>query len=151
MIKYTGYAITFSEVPDEVSLCIEISNCPGKCVGCHSPYLREDIGKDLECDMPEILKNNTGNATCVCFMGEGNDQNALGRCIQMAKTAGFKTCLYLGRDDMNVASRYNLDYIKIGEYIQENGGLNHTETNQRFYRIDRVPVDITNRFWRKGE
>ena len=56
MIKYTGCAVTFSEVPDEVSLCIEISNCPGHCAGCHSPYLREDTGRDLEKDLPQLFE-----------------------------------------------------------------------------------------------
>ena len=27
-MKYTGTEITFAEVPDEITLCINISNCP---------------------------------------------------------------------------------------------------------------------------
>ena len=27
MLKYVDTMVTFSEVPDEISLCIEISNC----------------------------------------------------------------------------------------------------------------------------
>ena len=44
MLKYVNTEITFSEVPDEITLCINISNCPCHCKGCHSPYLAEDIG-----------------------------------------------------------------------------------------------------------
>ena len=46
-MKYCETAITFSEVPDEVTLCINISNCPCHCKGCHSAYLAEDIGEEL--------------------------------------------------------------------------------------------------------
>ena len=47
MIKYKETQVTFSEVPDEISLCINISNCPHRCKGCHSPYLQEDVGYEL--------------------------------------------------------------------------------------------------------
>ncbi|MBR3739486.1 MAG: anaerobic ribonucleoside-triphosphate reductase activating protein [Clostridia bacterium] len=149
MIKYDGYAITFTEVPDEVSICINITNCQGNCKGCHSPHLREDIGENLEADLPKILEDNKENATCVCFMGEGNDPYALGKCILMAKLAGYKTCLYSGRNDVAIAYQYSLDYIKYGEYIEEKGGLNQETTNQRFSQIKHFPVDMTYRFRRR--
>ena len=47
MLKYVETAITFSEVPDEITLCINISNCPCHCKGCHSQYLWEDKGTIL--------------------------------------------------------------------------------------------------------
>ena len=47
MLKYTDSQITFSEIPDEITLCINISNCPFKCKGCHSKELWEDVGKEL--------------------------------------------------------------------------------------------------------
>jgi len=36
-LKYTGYAVTLAEVPEEISLTITISNCAFRCHGCHSP------------------------------------------------------------------------------------------------------------------
>ena len=39
--------VTFSEFPNEISLCINISQCPCNCPGCHSSYLAEDIGEPL--------------------------------------------------------------------------------------------------------
>ena len=50
MLKYVDTKVTFAEVPDEISLCINISNCPNHCEGCHSPYLAEDIGTELTKD-----------------------------------------------------------------------------------------------------
>ena len=45
MPKYIDARVTFSEVPDEISLCISITGCPYRCFSCHSPHLREDIGE----------------------------------------------------------------------------------------------------------
>ena len=69
MLKYTTNLVTFSEVPDEISLCINISNCPHHCPSCHSPELRGDIGEPLtETVIEDLLTSNRG-VTCVCFMG----------------------------------------------------------------------------------
>ena len=45
MLKYVDTLVTFSEIPDEITLCINISNCPCKCPGSHSSYLAQDIGE----------------------------------------------------------------------------------------------------------
>ena len=47
MLKYTTAQVTFRELPDEVTLCINISNCPIHCPECHSKELWGDIGTDL--------------------------------------------------------------------------------------------------------
>ena len=48
MLKYVGYDIVFQEIPDQVTLAINLSLCPNHCVGCHSPYLRNDVGNVLD-------------------------------------------------------------------------------------------------------
>ena len=69
MLKYTTNQVTFSEVPDEITLCINISNCPHHCPGCHSPELWGNIGEPLtEAVIEDLLTSNRG-ITCVCFMG----------------------------------------------------------------------------------
>ena len=45
MLKYVDYDIAFQEIPDEVTLAINLSNCPHR-AGCHSPHC-DDIGKNL--------------------------------------------------------------------------------------------------------
>ena len=99
MLKYVDTQITFSEVPDEVALCINISNCPIHCPSCHSQYLWEDIGTELtEETLKSLIEANTG-ITCVCFMGGDNDVPAtnelskfvhanydLHTCIEFIKT-----------------------------------------------------------------
>lgn len=73
MLKYTDTKIVFQEIPDEITLCINLSNCPCHCKGCHSDYLAEDIGQVLTFSRIEkLLKNNKG-VTAICFMGGDND------------------------------------------------------------------------------
>jgi anaerobic ribonucleoside-triphosphate reductase activating protein len=61
--------ITFSEFPDEIALCINITNCPFHCPGCHSPELWEDIGTELtKEELSKLIESNKG-ITLVGFMG----------------------------------------------------------------------------------
>lgn len=141
MIKYLNYAVTFAEVPDQASLCINITNCPHRCPGCHSPELRQDIGKDLELSLPTILQKFGGDVTCVCLMGEGNDIDALCRCLAAIHRAGLLTCLYTGHDRPSAVMQAipYLDYLKLGPYDQSLGGLASPSTNQRMYRLSFDP------------
>ena len=77
MIKYYNTEVVFEEIPDEVTLAVNITNCQFRCPGCHSAYLREDIGHELNFKaIDELIEKNDG-ITCFCFMGEGNDPKAL--------------------------------------------------------------------------
>ena len=70
MLRYADYDIVFQEIPDEVTLAINLSNCPNHCKGCHSAYLMEDVGEPLTEESLSTLLGKYGKAiTCVCFMG----------------------------------------------------------------------------------
>lgn len=43
-MKYVDTKIVFQELPNEITLAINISGCPCACIGCHSSYLSQDIG-----------------------------------------------------------------------------------------------------------
>ena len=61
MLKYWNQdtTVTFSEFPDEVTLCVNISNCPGMCENCSEAYLQGDIGEYLTNDaIDTLIKNN---------------------------------------------------------------------------------------------
>jgi len=149
MIKYTDYAITFAEVPDEVSLCFSISNCGLHCPECHSPQLQKDIGEDLEKDLEEILDQYRGRITCVCFLGQGNDESALQRCASKCKQYQLKIALYTGREKRDMDWSI-WDYIKLGSYQSTLGGLDKPTTNQRMYKqVNGEFMDITSRFLKK--
>ena len=152
MLKYVDTLVSFSEVPDEITLCINISNCPCNCKGCHSSYLAEDIGEELSCKkLKELIQVNNG-ITCVSFMG--GDINPI-EVIELAKYIksfylGLKVAWYSGRQEL--PKHFNLepfDFIKLGPYIEELGPLNSKTTNQRFYKVESNKlIDITNKFFK---
>ena len=47
MLKVASFDIVFQEIPGEVTLALNLSNCPCHCPGCHSPHLWEDTGEEL--------------------------------------------------------------------------------------------------------
>ena len=61
MIKYKNYMVVFEEIPDKVTLAVNITNCQNRCVGCHSPELRENIGNELTTnEIDKMIKENDG-------------------------------------------------------------------------------------------
>ena len=158
MIKYTSAEIVFAEIPDEISLALNISNCTHNCPGCHSPELRNDIGTELDFKaVDELLSRNSG-ITCLLFLGEGNDEKSLKELISYVKEKypDLKVGLYSGRQTIDDSFYWvKLDYLKIGPYIAELGPLNSPTTNQRLFKRDgtiKNPnfswIDITDRFRR---
>ena len=162
MIKYVDTLIAFSEVPDEISLCINISNCTHRCVNCHSSYLQEDIGDELtEEELGRIIGYHYRGITCVCFLGGDNNIPELGNLANIVRGRyGLKTAWYTGLDfhlnSMNNVSDHPVaqcfDYVKTGHYDENLGPLTSKTTNQRMYKkISEKPIvfeDITERFWR---
>ena len=154
-MKYLDTKIMFQEVPDEISLAINITGCPCYCEGCHSPYLAEDTGEILsEKALSALIETNPG-ITCVCFMGgDAYKQEIIDLFRFLKEQYGLKTCWYSGRDmDYGYEGLKYLDFIKVGPYIKEKGPLNSPTTNQRFYkvsydrRLDAIGLDdLTSRF-----
>lgn len=153
MLKYVDTLVSFQEVPDEISLCINISNCPCHCEGCHSTYLAEDIGEELTPEvLEELILKNLG-VSCVCLMGGDANPSEIEELATLLKFQSWypvKIAWYSGRqyipDEINVAL---FDYIKIGPYIPKLGGLNNPNTNQIMYKNeDGRLIDITSKFWK---
>lgn len=146
MLKYVDAVVEFSEVPDEISLCIDFSNCPIRCPGCHSPYLQGDIGEELTfIKLDELIKANDG-ITCVCLLGGSNDYSALDKLFKFIRQnyPHLKIAWYTGDDSFPKELNFeDIDYIKLGSYRKEFGGLVNPNTNQRMYKI----VNVTNKFW----
>ena len=55
MLKCYSYDIVCQEIPDEISLAVNISCCPNRCPGCHSPWLWEDAGEPMTEEFLEAL------------------------------------------------------------------------------------------------
>ena len=170
MLKYVDTKVTFAEVPNEISLCINISNCPCHCKGCHSPYLAEDIGilladwaeyskeeHSINTPIDKLIKANEG-ITCVCLMGGDSDTELLNALASEIKAEyDIKVAWYSGRQELSKdIDLENFDFVKLGPYIEELGPLNSKTTNQKFYQvcnmasIDEEPryelIDITYKF-----
>lgn len=153
MLKYLNTQVTFAEVPDEITLCINITGCKNGCKNCHSSYLAQDIGKPLnKSSLSELIEGNKG-VSCVSFMGGDSDAIHLVALASWVKThTHLKVAWYSGRQELAgiVARQLRwFDFIKLGPYKEEFGPLNSRTTNQRFYKVSgKELVDITNKFWK---
>lgn len=156
-LKYLGYSIVFQEVPDEVTLAINISGCPHKCEGCHSKYLWKYEGDYISDDLDGLIEKYKGLITCVCFMGGDQNQIELTNLLIRVKQHKLKAALYTGADsltNLNIRILGNLDYCKIGRYDFSLGGLNSPNTNQRMLKWNWKTSkwdDITYRFWKEDK
>ena len=148
-MKFASYDIVFQEVPDEVSLALNITGCPLHCKGCHSPHLWEDIGEVLdEQAIGSLIATYSGDITCVALMGGDADPKTVERLVRFVKLRGLKTAWYSGRQTLPDGFEVRLlDYLKLGPYVEASGGLKSKTTNQRLYRIEKDGnmTDITYR------
>ncbi len=153
-MKYVDTLVSFSEIPDEITLCINISNCPNKCDGCHSSWLQKNIGIELNnYELYDIINKNSG-ISCVCFMGGDSDPEEINNLAIKIKSKNLKIGWYSGNseisDKINIK---NFDYIKIGPYLKDKGPLSDKNTNQKMYKIIHFTgmnslKDITYKFWK---
>lgn len=158
-LKYTGTTVAMMEVPDEVSLAFEISDCPHRCPGCHSQHLWTYDGELL---MDNYLKEIRRyylppirrGITCVCFMGGEWRPRELILYARIAHRMRLKVCLYSGADNLSAIDGQlinHLDFLKIGGWKSEKGPLGSKRTNQKMFKLRDdegrpVILDITNRF-----
>lgn len=158
MLKYTTTQVVFREIPDEISLAINISNCPCHCEGCHSPELAEDIGDILDKEALDKLIEKNKEITCILFLGGDSDPKAISNLAEhIKKHYSFFVGWYSGK--YHVSPLINIeyfDYIKLGPYIKDKGPLNNPNTNQKLFKVEHFSeynhnfsklFDITNKLW----
>ena len=151
MIKYVPELtdVVLEEIPDKVTLAVDISNCRGSCIGCHSPFLKQDIGVELTPDAVDRLIADNFGVNCFLLLGEGKDPEALLRIAEHLRVhhPDLERAVYSGRPEVEPEIYAAFDYVKVGPYVAELGPLNERTTNQRLYHHGE---DITFRFWHKG-
>ena len=161
MLFIHSHAISLLEIPNEISLCLNISGCPCKCEGCSEPYLQEDIGEPLSIDYIKKLleKYKNYNLTCICFMGGDKDHNTLKELFKfLSITTHISLALYSGFDFIDLDLVPYLKYYKIGRFILPKGDvsswhkvscgpINFPWSNQRMFEIkNNILLDITDQF-----
>lgn len=154
MLKYVNFDIVFQEIPDEVTMAVNISNCPNRCPGCHSSWLQTDIGDPLTTDSLDTLMNPYLNGiTCVCFMGGDGEPGDVALLAAHVKDlypcepdldhAGLKVGWYSGNSNLPTGfDLTNFDFVKLGPYIEGLGGLKSPKTNQKLFRIHPITAEI---------
>ena len=156
MARYHNFDVVFSEIPGEVTLAINITGCPNRCPGCHSPHLQGGGGRTLDDDELTALLESYGRAvTCVCFMGGDAEPAEIARLAGVVRRwrRGLRTAWYSGRDELPAETDpAAFDYIKLGRWVGELGPLTSPATNQRLYRVAEAGEmgDITSLFRRDG-
>lgn len=153
MLKFIETMVVFQEVPDEITLDINITNCPYRCPGCHSAYLQQDIGQELTDQVLRDLISRNPGISCVLFSGGDSDHRRVLELCRLVRDEfpHLKTAMYSGasKADPLLWDSGLLDYYKIGPWIASKGPLNSPTTNQRLYRrTDSGYEDITYRFWK---
>ena len=143
-MKIYNTQVVLREFPDEITLALNISNCPNRCKGCHSPYLQEDQGVVVYEDILDSLIESNPGISCVGFMG---GDASVEEVVQFAKHVrdkyGLKTGWYSGRDYIPNTDILNyFDYIKYGHYDEQCGPLDSPKTNQVMIRIEHDPLKI---------
>ena len=151
MLKYTDTEVVFKEVPDEITLAINISGCPIHCPGCHSKELWKNIGDELNEESLEKLIIKNRGISCIGFMGGDSEPKEVERLTKYVHQnhPDIKVAWYSGKESISEEiNPESFDFIKIGPYIEERGGLDKEGTNQIFYRVNKGGdlEDITERF-----
>lgn len=152
MLKRYNHQIVLKEIPTEITLAVNITNCPHHCEGCHSPYLQKDIGFPLTNEEIDHLISQEKYMTCFCMMGGDSDHKSVADVAAYIHShyPSIKVGMYSGDDALDPALVASLDYYKVGHYDAAAGPLNKETTNQRLYRISfGKPDDITSLFWKK--
>lgn len=149
MLKYVNTDVVFQEIPNEVTLAVNVSGCPCRCPGCHSKYLWEDTGLPLDKNsIDRLIATVNDHITCVAFMGGDADPKGIDELARHIKKQHpeLKVAWYSGRTCLSaMIDKQHFDYLKIGPYLRHLGGLQSETTNQRLYRRttgDKL-IDIT--------
>jgi anaerobic ribonucleoside-triphosphate reductase activating protein len=140
MLKFVSYDVVCQEVPDEITLAVNISCCPNRCPGCHSPWLWEDKGEEMNEDSLSCVIDTYKSAiTCFCFMGGDSEPAEVERLARWIKSRypSIKTAWYSGKEfipsDFDLST---MDYVKTGPFIEALGGLKSPVTNQALFRVN---------------
>lgn len=139
--------ISLTEIPDKVTAVFLIGNCQGHCPGCHSEYLSIPLAKAFWTDLEIILKRAQEQkdlgADAILLMGGTTNgipfavlQEAIKRLSNILPVGLYSGAAYNSTINKELRKNENLTWLKTGEFIEEKGGLDSKETNQKFFARD---------------
>ena len=136
-MKCYGKFITLSDVPNEIALSFCVVGCPLNCKGCswNSTPNKNEYDFDI---IREIDKEPL--VSCINFFGGEWLEKELLVYLRYSKNKGKKTCLYTGLTldefkNKHIGLLEYLDYLKVGRWVEQLGGLDSSTTNQIFYDL----------------
>ena len=104
MVRYHNFDVVFTEIPGETTLALNITGCPNRCPGCHSPHLQADEGRVLdEAELLGLLARYGRSVTCVAFMG--GDGKPARSCARHGIRAG-RSCRRVSRPRHSTTSNW---------------------------------------------
>lgn len=159
-LKYYDTAVTFSEFPDEVALCVNISGCPCHCDNCSEPWLRPWVGTELTNNEIDRLISDNEDITLFGLMGGDSNYEDCIRVVNYihGKYPNLKVGIYSGRDWIDLGLAEVIDIYKIGRWINpvgpssewhktNNGVLQFPWSNQLYFeRVNGRLVNATHKF-----
>lgn len=130
--------VVFQECPGEVALCFSFYGCPLRCAGCHSEELwQANGGHPLTLQtFNAYLDRYAGLITAVVFFGGEWQPLYLKKLLQVAQQRNLITCLYSGLNHVSRHLRPVLNFVKLGPWRQQQGGLSNPNSNQHFYALE---------------
>ena len=158
-LKYYDVAVTMSEFPDEITLCVNITGCVCHCSECSEPWLRPYVGTLLTNEeIDKLIKDHPG-ITVFGLMGGDSDHDDVVRIANYVhEKHHLKVGMYSGREFLNMKLLECLDLYKIGRWIMpkgpvsewhqtNNGVLQFPWSNQLlFEKIGNMWFNITHKF-----
>ena len=153
MLNYYDYDIYLTEIPHEISLGFSITGCPLRCKGCQWEVLWDrDKGEPLTLDVFSGICSKNREASCILFFGGEWDFHLMA-LLKFAKEnhPRFNLALYSGQElSFFEDTEYMklLDYLKVGQYVEELGGLQSPSTNQRLFRLEDGKIAEEYFLWR---
>lgn len=137
-MKIYSTEVSFAEVPDEISLLVNVAGCDLNCPGCHWNEIQDKKIFNFTIDdlMAEIDKN-LPLITTVCFMGGEWHHRQLLSMLRATRERNLSTCLYTGKKSVTCDLKDNLDFLKTGKWIASRGGLDAETTNQVFMDLNK--------------
>jgi anaerobic ribonucleoside-triphosphate reductase activating protein len=158
MLNYLYSQVFTKEIPDELSLGFVMTGCNVHCPDCHSKHIWdincEGLGKPMTIEVLDKTIQQQSWVSCILFFGgEWNAPYLNFLFNYLRKNYDYKLALYSGRDFDFLKKSIVLEqinYVKVGPYISNLGGLDYPSTNQHLYTLKdgAIDEDITHYFWR---